>query len=134
VAVGKRRREAEEFHDDGDPVVTDRNEMPPQIRVRSGWATDGILKQSGARLGPACGQDQRTQGGGPRNGEARNPERTGISPVLAGTEFAAGMGGGRWGWTANLGCSDVLTRDRLSTANQRTLFPEPVASPGKSAP
>ena len=44
VALGKRRREAEEPHSSGDPVGIDAPEIPPPKRARGSGATSGDLK------------------------------------------------------------------------------------------
>jgi hypothetical protein len=53
VALGKRRREAEQPRDDGGPAGTQTDEMPPPKRARGGGTERGILKaRSVARARP----------------------------------------------------------------------------------
>ena len=68
VALGKRRREAEEPHVDGGQVEVNANEIPPPKRARGGGATKGGGVTSGNLK--AAQSAARTR----HKPEARNPE------------------------------------------------------------
>ena len=99
VALGKRRREAEEPHGDEDPVGIDTPEIPPPKRARGGSA-NGILKtaRSTARTShKTVARTQKTKIDGKPKEAGRGAERL-ATPNAQGIYHQSSLGPLQQGW------------------------------------
>jgi hypothetical protein len=100
VALGKRRREAEEPHSSGDPVGIDTPEIPPPKRARGSGATSGNLKaaRSAARTRhkPEARNPSKKINGKPKEA-GRGAERL-ATPSAQGIYHQSSLGPLQQGW------------------------------------